>query len=80
MIYFTLTNERLKAVSFQDDLAVFNLIRYFKTIPFSTTSTSKQLAGLSSSLELISDISFNVKVRVGVSSMPFLELRATIDI
>lgn len=43
MIYFTLTNERLKAVSFQDDLAVFNLIRYFKTISFSTTSTSKQL-------------------------------------
>lgn len=32
MIDFILTNERLKSVSFQDDLAVFNLIRYFKTL------------------------------------------------
>ena len=32
MIYFILTNERLKSVSFQDDLAVFNLIRCFKTL------------------------------------------------
>ena len=32
MIYFILANERLKSVSFQDDLAVFNLIRHFKTL------------------------------------------------
>ena len=43
MIYFILANERLKSVSLQDDLAVFNLIGYFKTLLFSTTSASKQL-------------------------------------
>ena len=32
MNYFILANERLNSVSFQDDFAVFNLIRYFKTL------------------------------------------------